>query len=329
MPASSTAGGAVLPNAAHECCGRWAAERGRLALYCTGAGIDTAWSFWDIQREADRFSNVLAALGVMGGDQVALMLPQRAETAAAHIACYQMGAIAAPLASGLDAATLVRRLMQARVAIVDAAAAERLAQLRTQLPELKRLIGLGGTRAPWLRDWAVLRSHAAAHRAAPCHVAADAAALLFDDDSAVAPVAVTHAALAGHAQRFLAAHAGYPQGGDLFWSPADWSTRAGLLEGLLPAWRCGQPVVACDGDFTAAAAFGLIAKYDVRNIRLTPDQLAAMMTAVPQPKTIYDCHVRTVATGGAAIAPALSAWLAAELGVAGGGRGETKGGQAP
>jgi hypothetical protein len=85
-------------NIAHACCGRWAEDRTRFALYWEDeSGSATAHTFWDLQREADRLSNVLVQLGVQRGDKVALVLPQRRETAVAHIAIYQMGAVAVPL----------------------------------------------------------------------------------------------------------------------------------------------------------------------------------------------------------------------------------------
>ncbi|MDD5250425.1 MAG: AMP-binding protein [Rhodocyclaceae bacterium] len=326
---------APLPdNIGAACCGRWAAKRGRFALYCEdAAGATSAWTFWDIQREANRFSNVLAALGVMRGDRVALLLPQRPETAMAHIACYQMGAVAVPLSPRLDAPTLALRLEQAgaRVALVAADAVAGLAAVRAQLPGLKHAIGIGGADAAWLRPWAQLQPYAATRYAPQSGAAGDAAALILyaDDTAAAAATAVTHAALAEHVRRFLAAHAGYPQAGDLFWSPADWCTPAGLLEALLPVWCCGQPLLACGGGFAAEAAFGLIARYDVRNVRLTAVELAAMMAAVPAPKDRYDCRLRTVATGGAALAAPLATWLGAELGVAGGAREQAGEGIAP
>ncbi len=78
-------------NIATACCGRWAADRTRFALYWEDeSGATSAHPFWDLQREANRLCNVLAALGVARGDKVALILPQRRETAVAHIAVYQM-----------------------------------------------------------------------------------------------------------------------------------------------------------------------------------------------------------------------------------------------
>src|SRR5204863_54523 len=84
-------------NIAQACCGQWAAERSRFALYWEDeSGASAAYTFWDIQVAANRLSNALAALGVKRGDRVALILPQRPETAIAYMAIFQMGAIALP-----------------------------------------------------------------------------------------------------------------------------------------------------------------------------------------------------------------------------------------
>src|ERR1044072_5651822 len=81
-------------NIAQACCGRWAAERSRRALYWEDeSGAQAAYSFHDIQVAANRLSNALAALGVGRGERVAIILPQRPETAIAYIALFQMGAI--------------------------------------------------------------------------------------------------------------------------------------------------------------------------------------------------------------------------------------------
>jgi len=58
---------------------------------------------------------------VRRGDKVALILPQRRETVVAHLAVYQMGAVAVPLSFLFGPEALEYRLAnsQARVAIVD------------------------------------------------------------------------------------------------------------------------------------------------------------------------------------------------------------------
>ncbi len=85
-------------NIADACCARWANDRARFALYWEDeSGATAAHTFWDLQRQANRVSNALTALGVEAGDKVALILPQRPETVIAHLAVYQLGAIAVPL----------------------------------------------------------------------------------------------------------------------------------------------------------------------------------------------------------------------------------------
>ncbi|NDP43006.1 MAG: AMP-binding protein [Aromatoleum sp.] len=59
-------------NIARACCGRWAGDRARFALYWKDeSGAAAKYTFWDLQREANRLSNALAACGVGRGDMVA------------------------------------------------------------------------------------------------------------------------------------------------------------------------------------------------------------------------------------------------------------------
>ena len=80
-------------------------------------------------------ANALAALGVRRGDKVAIILPQRPETAIAHIACYQLGAIAVPLSFLFGPDALEYRLNDsaAKVVFVDAASLPNLAPIRDRL----------------------------------------------------------------------------------------------------------------------------------------------------------------------------------------------------
>src|SRR5215471_4504411 len=109
-------------NIARDCCGQWAADPARLALLWEDeSGATARLTFADVQKAANRLSNALAALGVKRGDRVALMLPQRPETAIAYIAIFQMGAVALPLSHLFGPEALEYRLEHAGacVAIVE------------------------------------------------------------------------------------------------------------------------------------------------------------------------------------------------------------------
>src|SRR6478609_7539985 len=124
-------------NLAEACCGRWAADRARFALYWEDEdGTRAALSFWDLQQQANRLANALAAAGVARGDAVALILPQRPETVVAHLAVYQLGAVAVPLSFLFGPEALEYRLVhsRAKAAFVDPQSLESFAPIRERCP---------------------------------------------------------------------------------------------------------------------------------------------------------------------------------------------------
>ena len=125
-------------NMGWACCGRHAQDRHRFALYWEDeGGASAAYTYWDLQQRANRLSNALTALGVKRGDRIGIILPQRPETVIAHIACYQMGAVAMPLSIlfGPDALEYRLRNSDASVAIVDSASLSNLWPIRERLPK--------------------------------------------------------------------------------------------------------------------------------------------------------------------------------------------------
>src|SRR3954464_7008199 len=143
-------------NLAQACCGQWAAERSRFALYWEDeSGASAAYSFWDIQLAANRLANALAALGVRPGDRVAIILPQRPETAIAYMAIFQMGAVALPLSHlfGPDALEYRINHAGASVAIVEPTTIASLWAVRDKLEPLKHVIGVSGARERGVHAW--------------------------------------------------------------------------------------------------------------------------------------------------------------------------------
>src|SRR5437660_3778285 len=146
-------------NIAQACCGQWAADRSRFALYWEDeSGASAACSFWDVQLAANRLSNALAALGVQRGDRVALMLPQRPESAIAYMAIFQLGAIALPLSHlfGPDALEYRMNHAEASVALVEPTTIANLWSIKERLTHLRHVIGVGGARESAVHSWEAL-----------------------------------------------------------------------------------------------------------------------------------------------------------------------------
>ena len=307
-------------NIARACCGRWADDRSRFALYYEDeAGHTEAWTFWDVQQAANRLSNVLGAMGVMAGDRVAIMLPQRPETGIAHMACYQMGAIAVPVShlSGADALEYRLSHAEARVAIIDEDGLEQIAAVRDRLPQLKHVIGVGAARESWVREWTALLALASS-RYTPLDTAADdPAMIIYTSGTTGNPKGALMAqrTLLGNLPGFVSSHNFYPQRGDLFGAPADWAWTGGLFDALLPSWNFGQPLLGYRGRFDAEKAFWLMEKYAVKNSFLFPTALKMMMKAVPQPRQKYDLVLRSIMSAGETVGAAVCHWGQEALGV--------------
>ena len=307
-------------NLARACCGRWAEERSRFALYWEDeSGASAAYSFWDIQQQANRLSNALAALGVQRGDRVALILPQRPETAIAYMAIFQMGAVALPLSHlfGPDALEFRMNHAEASVAIVEPTTLPHLLAVRDRLVALRHVIGVGGARESGVQGWEALLQKAGRDFECVDTAAEDPALIIYTSGTTGAPKGALHAHrfMIGHLSGFAYSHDFFPQPGDVFWSPADWAWAGGLFDALLPSWYFGIPMLGYRGKFDAEKAYHLLDQYRIRNTFLFPTALKLMMKAVPEPRARYALALRSVMSAGEAVGVTVIDWAREQLGV--------------
>ncbi|WP_151445994.1 acyl-CoA synthetase [Lacisediminimonas profundi] len=310
-------------NIARACCGRWASEPERIAIhYESEDGDQAVLSFGQLQEQANRLSNVLRKHGVGRGDRVAIVLPQRPETAVAHIACHQLGAVAMPLSVLFGPDALEYRLQdsEAKLALVDSAGYANLAGIRSNCPDLKTVIGLdcaldAGTEE--MLDWQ-REMQGARPRFEPVDtLSGDAAILIYTSGTTGPPkgALIPQSALIGNLTGFVASQNWFPQEGDVLWSPADWAWTGGLMNALLPALYFGRPIVGYRGRFSADTAFRLLEKYGVTNTFLFPTALKMMMKAYPEPRRQFDLKLRAVMSAGEAVGETVFRWGESALGI--------------
>jgi acetyl-CoA synthetase len=307
-------------NIAQACCGRWAADRSRFALYWEDESGETAkYTFWDIQREANRLSNALAGLGVKRGDRVALILPQRPEMAIAYMAIFQMGAIALPLSHlfGPEALEYRMAFAGASVAFVEPTTIANLWAVRDKLPDLKHVIGVGGARESGVHAYESLLQKAKSEFEKTDTSANDPALIIYTSGTTGPPKGALqgHRLLIGNLPGFTYSHDFFPQPGDMFWSPADWAWAGGLFDALLPSWNFGIPILGYRGRFDAEKAYYLLEKYGVRNSFLFPTALKLMMKAVPEPKRRFKLSLRSIMSAGESVGVTVIEWAREQLGV--------------
>lgn len=325
-------------NIAQVCCGRWAQAQPQAVAIRVDQddGRVRLHRFAELQAAAHRLSGALRRLGVQRGDRVAVLLPQRFETAVAHIAIYQLGAVAMPLSQLFGPDALAYRLQdsQAVLALADEAAMASLLSVRAECPALRHILAVGEARGQGDLDWATaLRREKPAFQ--PVATLADDAAVLIYTSGTTGPpkgALVPHRALIGNLSGFVcsqnwllggpvkgAARATLGPGGApadaVFWSPADWAWTGGLMDALLPSLYFAVPIVACQARFSAERALALMARHRVTNSFLFPTALKAIMKAQPRPRDHHRLRLRAVMSAGEAVGDAVFHWCREALGV--------------
>jgi len=311
-------------NIAEVCCARWARDTPKaVAIRCEHeGGRVTAHTYAQLQRAANRLAHALVRQGVRRGDRVAIVMPQRFETAVAHIAIHQLGAIAMPLSMLFGPDALEYRLNDsaARVAIVDESAIANMLAARPACPGLATLLAVGAAQGQGDLDWDEALA-AESPTFTPVGTKADDAAVLIYTSGTTGPpkgALIPQRALIGNLSGFVASQNWFPhvdpqgpdgeRSGAVFWSPADWAWTGGLMDALLPTLYFGCEIVAYRGRFSAETAFALMQRHRVTHTFLFPTALKAMMKAVPEPRSRYDLQLRAVMSAGEAVGDAVFAW---------------------
>jgi acetyl-CoA synthetase len=136
-------------NMAEVCMRRWArlpdAAMRTAIVEHHGANEYADHSYASLQRAANQLSHLLQSRGVQRGQRVAIVMPQRFETAVAYMAILQMGGVAVPLSQLFGADALLFRLKdsEAVAALCDENTVAALTSVRPQVPGLHSVIGVG------------------------------------------------------------------------------------------------------------------------------------------------------------------------------------------
>jgi acetyl-CoA synthetase len=229
-------------NIAEVCCGRWARERPRAVAIRAERedGTLTLHRYGELQAAANRLSRALRRLGVKPGDRVAVVMPQRFETAVAHIAVYQLGAVAMPLSMLFGPEALAWRLDDsgACVAIVDETAIDNLLAVRAGCGALKKVMAVGRAEGLADIDWRAALGREAAEFSARSTRADDAAVLIYTSGTTGPPkgALIPHRALIGNLTGFVCSQ-NWLRGAPM--APAAPSPRGSAL-GLGAARRLGS-----------------------------------------------------------------------------------------
>jgi acetyl-CoA synthetase len=283
-------------------------------------GAVEQYSFGDLAQLSNRFANALRSDSIAVGDRVAVVLPQLPATVIAHLAVYKLGAIAVPMSTlfGPDAFEMRLRDSGAKVIVTDQATLPRIEEIADHLPDLSRFVlTSGAARArPFMTVDRMLADGSAELKATPTK-SEDPALLIYTSGTTGGPKGALHGhrILFGHLPGFELSHDFFPQGDDLFWTPADWAWIGGLMDALFPTLHHGRCTFSMEssGAFDPERALSRMAKNAVRNTFLPPTALKMMRQSDARPPR--DLLLRTIMSGGEALGEEMLGWVLERLGV--------------
>jgi acetyl-CoA synthetase len=325
-------------NMAEVCCARWARSKAHkhapaIIEHQQSPQTCKTWSFGDLHQAANRLSKELQKRGVFKGDRVAIVMPQRFETAVAYMAVLQLGAVAMPLSMLFGPEALAFRINDsgAAIALCDERSAPVLSGLQHECSGLKSILDV-----PELMAKANAGALQEVKFKAMGTLSEDPAVLIYTSGTTGNPkgALIPHRALIGNLTGFLCsqnwfgfkpfhqAHSALPRVDELpagsnaiFWSPADWAWTGGLMDALLPALYFGRPIVAFNGRFTPEAAFDILDQHAITHSFLFPTALKAMMKNEAQPRQRYRLVLEGLMSAGEAVGDAVFAYCRDQLGV--------------
>jgi acetyl-CoA synthetase len=326
-------------NMADVCCRRWAQlsdAMHKIAVRAHETGATSPndcekFSYAQLFSQANQLSHVLVRWGVQRGDRVAIVMPQRFETAVAYMAVLQLGAVAMPLSILFGPEALEYRLQDsdAVVAICDDSSVGNLLAVRKKCASLRTLVGVGDaadrTEVDYAFECALMPKQFDAARTK----ADDAAVLIYTSGTTGPPkgALIPHRALIGNLSGFVASQNWFgfdakhsaalttQNSHAVFWSPADWAWTGGLMDALLPTLYFGCEIVAYNGRFSPELALNILQTHKVTHTFLFPTALKAMMKAYPHPRQQFDLHLQACMSAGEAVGDAVFAYCRDELGV--------------
>ena len=319
-------------NIATACSQRWASEPqsadNTAVIACAPGESDRTHSYRDLQAQANRLSNVLQALGVQRGDRVAIVMPQRFETAVAYMAVLQMGAVAMPLSQLFGPEALQFRLYdsEAVLALCDASTLAAVQSVSAHCPVLHTVMAVDGqAQGATALDWVASLARAPAHFPPVKTLAEEPAVLIYTSGTTGNPkgALIPHRALIGNLTGFVCSqnwfgfdpHDAAAPSQAVFWSPADWAWTGGLMDALLPTLYFGRPIVAFNGRFSPQTALELMQRHGVTHTFLFPTALKALMKAYPKPREQFELRLQAIMSAGEAVGDAVFAYCEQELGV--------------
>ncbi|WP_329410196.1 AMP-binding protein [Nocardia vinacea] len=265
-------------NLAHECCDRWAGDRGRLALSVYESdGSVRRWTYYELMRASSAIANAFESAGLRRGDRIAAVLDQGVEAYLCALAAWRAGMVYIPLFVGFGVDALTQRIRSAECAaiVVDHRFRDTVAKVQQNLGRTPAIYTVAGPDAvgmqPGDRDlWAEAEVAPKTHSMVVTGLH-EVATIMFTSGTTGTPKGClhNHASILLALQSFLR-HVMALGRDDVVFAGANPGWSFGLYTAGLGVQSLGVPRVIYTGRFDPAAWRGVMEREQVTYVATAP-----------------------------------------------------------
>jgi acetyl-CoA synthetase len=300
-------------NIAHEAVDRHVSVNGdRVAIRWLGKKGDTRdFTYSALAETTSRFASALRDLGVGRGDRVYTLTSRIPELHIATLGALKNGSVASPLFSAFGPEPIQTRLAigKGKVLVTTESLYKRkVARIRAELPDLERVIVIGGPTEGTLSFEKLLESGDPTTPAEPMD-GEDMALLHFTSGTTGAPKGAVHAHRAVVHHYISALYALDLHSEDIYWCTADPGWVTGMSYGIIAPLTHGVTTVVDEGDFDAERWYRIIEDQQVSVWYTAPTAIRMLMMAGEKVADEYDLSsLRFVASVGEPLNPEAVVW---------------------
>jgi acetyl-CoA synthetase len=291
----------VIPqqlNIATAICRRHPDAVTRIALSEVKAGGENTYTFGGLDFLSDKFATALRESGINEGDSVAVMLPQSAALAVAHLGALKIGAVVVPLAARSEEKLLDHAFADsgAKTIVIDESIYDALESrardavypaTRFVVRDLRPPATIAGSKDFWSEV-----DRASSDFDTVTTVSNSAAFILYiESHGEISGVVHSHRSVAAQLAAFEMFNDVRGESEAVFWTPGDWSSAAVLLGTLYPSWWYGCSVVATAED--QPSVMRSIEECEVSNIFMPASMPNALADSEPPSGEVPNLKVRT------------------------------------